>query len=249
MPRHRRSPVPAAPGVSPTHAGASPGDGTPLAAPLDLRPEEAGDDRRLRIAVAVAVVFHALLLVLPAPRGQAAQAEAEEPRQLVVVQQVRFKPPEVPPEQIPQQQRTKVPIPDPTPDDPEPIRPLADLQPDVPDLPGLDPVIDIPDGPPPLPDDGPLVVGGEIARPRGLHNPEPRYTEIARKARIEGTVILQLTLNRGGEVEDVKVLKGLPMGLTESSVEAVRTWRYEPALLNGKPVPVYMVVTVQFGLG
>lgn len=219
----------------------------PVLAYLD--PDEGREGRRLRIALAVAAAVHLLLLALPAPESRATTPEPEEKKPVMVVKQVRFKPPEPPPvEPIPQQRATLVPVPDPTPDDPEPLRPLADLQRNVHDLPEVDLDVVIPDGPPPPVVDEPILVGGEVARPRGVYNPKPAYTEIARKARIEGQVILQLTLDRQGAVSDLQVLRGLPMGLTEAAEEVVRTWRYEPALLNGKPVPVYMVVTVHFGL-
>ena len=140
-------------------------------------------------------------------------------------------------------------MPDPTPFDPEPI--LEVTPPAMPDLPEWDPDVFIPDAPPPPPepaDTGPILVGGDVARPLGIHTPRPDYTELARRARIQGSVILQVTLDAAGEVTDVKVLRGLPMGLTESAERTVRQWRYHPATLNGKPVSVYMTITVHFQL-
>jgi len=69
-----------------------------------------------------------------------------------------------------------------------------------------------------------------------------------RQARIQGVVILQAIVDSLGNVGYVKVLKGLPEGLTESAVQVVQEWRYEPATLHGEPVPVYINLTVNFSL-
>jgi TonB family protein len=74
------------------------------------------------------------------------------------------------------------------------------------------------------------------------------YTPAAKEARIEGTVILRVLVGRTGEVEDVEVLKGLPKGLSEAAVTALRQWRFEPATVDGKPVPARMTLTVNFSL-
>lgn len=101
---------------------------------------------------------------------------------------------------------------------------------------------------PPEPDQGPVVVGGDVQAPQRLTDLVPIYTEPARKARIEGIVILQLTISKGGDVLDVKVLKGLPMGLTDAAVEAARRQKFKPAYRasSGKPVDCLYTVTVQF---
>jgi len=101
---------------------------------------------------------------------------------------------------------------------------------------------------PPEPDQGPVVVGGDVQAPQRLTDLVPIYTEPARKARIEGIVILQLTISKGGDVLDVKVLKGLPMGLTDAAVDAARRQKFKPAYRasSGKPVDCLYTVTVQF---
>ena len=164
-----------------------------------------------------------------------------------VIQNVRFKPP--PPkqeQQIPKPKAKKVPIPDPTPDEPEPIRiPQPEDQLQIPDVDDL--VFAVPDAPPPV-DTGPLFVTGDVKKPVKISDVQPQYTEIARKARIQGVVILQTIIDKNGNITDVKVLKNLPMGLGDAAVSAVRQWRYEPATLNGKPVAVYFNLTVNFQL-
>ncbi|MCP4660446.1 MAG: energy transducer TonB [bacterium] len=61
-------------------------------------------------------------------------------------------------------------------------------------------------------------------------------------------MIVQVVIDAEGNVTDVKVLKGLPMGLDEKAVEAFWKWRFEPATLNGKPVAVYYNLTMNFRL-
>ena len=65
---------------------------------------------------------------------------------------------------------------------------------------------------------------------------------------VQGVVILEAVVDADGTVRNVKVLKGLPMGLDQSAVEAVLTWRYEPARLEGRAVPVYFTFTISFSL-
>ena len=93
-----------------------------------------------------------------------------------------------------------------------------------------------------------LRVGGNVSPPLAIDRPPPQYTEEARKARITGVVILQTVIDETGEVQEVKVLKGQPGGLSEAAVEAVRRWRFEPALLDGEPVAVYYNLTINFTL-
>ena len=87
-----------------------------------------------------------------------------------------------------------------------------------------------------------------MQKPVKISSPQPQYTEIARKARIQGVVILQTIINKDGDITDVKILKGLPMGLAEAAVAAVQQWKYQPATLNGRPVAVYFNLTVNFQL-
>lgn len=89
---------------------------------------------------------------------------------------------------------------------------------------------------------------GEAPKPpRVLHQTPPIYPEIARRARITGRVILQAIIDEQGYVQDVEVLRGSPL-LTDPAMQAVCCWRYEPATLNGRPIPVYFTVVVTFSL-
>lgn len=87
-----------------------------------------------------------------------------------------------------------------------------------------------------------------MEKPVRLGGFDPSYTAAARRARVEGVVILDAVIDRIGQVTDVKVLKALSLGLTESAVRAVESWRFEPARLGGRPISVRYNLTVRFGL-
>jgi protein TonB len=106
----------------------------------------------------------------------------------------------------------------------------------------------VPDAPEPPTPTGPVRVGGQIKEPRKLKNVPPVYPDVAKQARIQGVVVLEATIDPSGRVDNVRVLRGIPM-LNEAAVDAVRKWTYSPTLLNGVPVPVIMTVTVNFTLG
>lgn len=209
--------------------------------------EEEEDNKTLRYAVIGAVVFHVILFFVTFPTWSAGDAvEADKPK-VYVVQQVRFKPPPPKEEQkIPKPKSKKVPIPDPTPDEPEPIRIEEPEQFDIPEIDDL--VIGIPEAPPEPEPTGPIYVTGDVQKPEKVSSPPPQYTEIARKARIQGVCILQAIIDEQGNVTNVEVLKGLPMGLSEAAETAVKQWKFKPATLNGKPVAVYFNLTVNFQL-
>jgi protein TonB len=95
-------------------------------------------------------------------------------------------------------------------------------------------------------DDEPIVVGGAVKKPEILVKTQPRYTELARRAGIEGVVVLKAVIDERGYVTDLQVLKDLPMGLDKAAVDAVRTWRFKPATLHDRPVKVYYNLTVNF---
>jgi len=90
-------------------------------------------------------------------------------------------------------------------------------------------------------------VGGGIVEPRKLHSVPPVYPETAVRARVQGTVVLECTISPEGRVTDVRVLRGVPL-LDGAAIHAVRQWVYTPTLLDGRPVPVIMTVTVNFRL-
>jgi protein TonB len=113
---------------------------------------------------------------------------------------------------------------------------------------GTEPAPAPPPPPPPPKPEGPLRVGGDVKAPVVEQRVDPIYTDMARKTRVTGIVIVEAIINKDGEVEQVKVIKGLPMGLSESAAEAVRKWKFKPGTLNGEPVEVIFNLTVNFKL-
>ena len=76
----------------------------------------------------------------------------------------------------------------------------------------------------------------------------PEYSEEARKARFQGVVILDTIVLEDGSIQVVKVAQGVGFGLEEKAIDAVRRWKFKPARMNGKPVPVSLNVEVNFNL-
>jgi TonB family protein len=95
---------------------------------------------------------------------------------------------------------------------------------------------------------GVFRVGGGVSAPRALNTPDPDYSEEARKAKYQGTVVLWLVVDQSGRPRDVKVARSLGMGLDQKAIEAVRRWTFEPAMKDGKPVAVQINVEVNFRL-
>ena len=93
----------------------------------------------------------------------------------------------------------------------------------------------------------PIRVGGDVREPKRIVSVPPVYPELAVKARLQGTVVVEATLNERGRVVNVSLVQGSPM-LTESALEAVSKWVYSPTLVNGVPTPVIMTVKVHFRL-
>jgi protein TonB len=95
--------------------------------------------------------------------------------------------------------------------------------------------------------EAPVRAFGEIKEPRLIKKVEPPYPEIARQARVEGMVILEATTDIYGRVQNVKVLRSIPL-LDQAAIDAVRQWVYEPMIINGKPRGVIFTVTIKFQL-
>jgi len=94
----------------------------------------------------------------------------------------------------------------------------------------------------------PMRVGGEVKEPVEISRVKPAYPEAARKARMQGVVILEAIITKEGSVADVRVLRGINPLLDNAAMRAVQQWKYKPATFNGRPVPVYLTVTVTFTL-
>ncbi len=90
--------------------------------------------------------------------------------------------------------------------------------------------------------------GGTVMQAQALFQPKPPYPQLALMARIQGIVVLQAIIGKDGSVQDLKVMSGHPL-LVQAATDAVKTWRYQPTLLNGEPVDVLTEISVNFTLG
>lgn len=95
---------------------------------------------------------------------------------------------------------------------------------------------------------GVMSVGGGVGAPVLIHSVEPEFTSQARQANYQGTVTIQLIVDAQGNPQDVRVARHLGMGLDEKAIEAVRQYRFRPAVYQGHPVAVQMLVEVDFRL-
>jgi TonB family protein len=95
---------------------------------------------------------------------------------------------------------------------------------------------------------GVFKVGGGVSPPVLLYKKEPEYSEEARKAKHQGTVLLYVQIDASGHAINVKVLKGLGLGLDEKAMEAVNNWKFTPGKKDGKPVTVEATIEVNFRL-
>jgi protein TonB len=215
--------------------------------------EEAQDSKLARIAFISALVLHAVFFIMNwnfLVWGDDAGDHEQKKTKIYVVKQVKFKqPPKKDLQQIPKPKTKKVPIPDPTPDEPEPIR-QEDPEEDLDFIADDSLILGVPDAPPAPEPEGPVrfVVGGNITEPKRLSGPNPVYPEAARRARIQGVVVLECTIGKSGRVIRINVLRGLPLGLTEAAESAVRKWTFKASTLNGRPVEVLYILTVRFNL-
>jgi protein TonB len=93
---------------------------------------------------------------------------------------------------------------------------------------------------------GLVKVGGGVSSPVLIHQVEPEFSEVARKAKFQGNVMVSLVVDPQGMPRNVRVTRGVGMGLDEKAMEAVRQYRFRPAMEGGKPVAVEMNVEVDF---
>jgi protein TonB len=99
---------------------------------------------------------------------------------------------------------------------------------------------------PPVFEDGPVYLTPEMSRPVALQPIQPRYTEAARRAGVQGTVIVEAIIDEKGHATHIRVLRGLPMGLERAAMDAIQQVTFRPAMLGDRPVKVYFNLTVNF---
>jgi TonB family protein len=91
-------------------------------------------------------------------------------------------------------------------------------------------------------------VGGGVTAPSLLYKKEPEYSEEARKAKYQGTVLLYIEVDPSGRATNIKVQRSLGLGLDEKAIEAVKQWKFKPGYKDGKPVTVAATIEVNFRL-
>jgi periplasmic protein TonB len=92
-----------------------------------------------------------------------------------------------------------------------------------------------------------LRVSAGVQASKLISQPKPLYPPIAKQARVQGTVVLAATISKSGTIDNLRVVSGHPM-LTQSALQAVRQWKYQPTYLNGEPVEVETTINVNFSL-
>ena len=95
---------------------------------------------------------------------------------------------------------------------------------------------------------GAYRIGGGVSPPSVILKVEPEYSEEARKAKFQGTVILFVVVDEKGNPRDLKVIRPLGLGLDQKAIEAVEKWKFRPGMKDGKPVAVQATIEVNFRL-
>jgi len=116
--------------------------------------------------------------------------------------------------------------------------------------PGLVPPVPPPSAPlPPVPamKATPIRTGGQVQAANLIHQVKPVYPTLAKQAHIQGVVVMEAVIGRGGAVESLRIVSGHPL-LTQPAIDAVKQWKYRPTMLNGDPVDVITTITVTFTL-
>jgi protein TonB len=221
-------------------------------------------ERALKVgAFCVAVAIHAAALLMNLP-SMTHRVPPERPHHgPIVVRKYVPPPPKIqqPLRHVQKKKNTRrIPIPDPTPDMPEPIcEPELTLEPE-PYPSDVGALIGTPSPPSQTGsvggtgrgDAGPLFAGVGTTLPVRIEGSyvKPVYPELARLARVESDVILQAVIECNGSVGDVVVLRcsSIGFGFEDAAVNAVEQWRYEPARQDGRPVAVYFTILVDFSL-
>jgi periplasmic protein TonB len=91
-------------------------------------------------------------------------------------------------------------------------------------------------------------VGGGVSAPRPIYDPDPEYSEEARKAKFQGTVLLSAVIGPDGKPKDLRIMRSVGMGLDQKALDAVWKWRFAPGMRNEKPVSVLVSIEVSFRL-
>jgi len=95
---------------------------------------------------------------------------------------------------------------------------------------------------------GVYKIGGGVSSPSLIYKVEPEYSEEARKAKFQGTVLLYVEVDETGKPRNIRVIRPLGLGLDQKAIEAVEKWKFSPGKKDGKPVAVQAQIEVNFRL-
>jgi periplasmic protein TonB len=93
----------------------------------------------------------------------------------------------------------------------------------------------------------PLPVGGDVRQAKLISSTPPMYPMLAKSQHVEGNVRIDALVDESGKVSSMKVVSG-PTLLQQAAMDSIRQWKYQPATLDGKAVPMHLTVTLQFRL-
>jgi TonB family protein len=91
-------------------------------------------------------------------------------------------------------------------------------------------------------------IGHGVSAPVLIYKKEPEYSKEARRARLQGTVVLSFIVGRNGLAQNIRVVRSVGLGLDEKAIQAVQTWRFKPGIKDGNDVSVYAIADFNFCL-
>jgi len=117
---------------------------------------------------------------------------------------------------------------------------------------GLHPAEPFPTNPPSLSSSStPMITkagAGGVDAPRCVYCPQPSYTDPARAAKFQGTILLDVVVSQEGQMKEARVVRGLPFGLNESAMNIMQSWKFKPAMRAGEPIQAAVMIEVSFHL-
>ncbi len=218
----------------------------------------AEENKPLKISIIISIILHLLLLWVVFPEVSEKKLEENSAKSKIVYLHPYkiYQPPKPPKKGSPVVKKRKkniIPIPDPTPDEPEPVSPaLTEIPPwaiesdDVGDY-----EFGYPDAAPGGKGWGPVYQpGGDVLPPIAIKEILPRYPEQATKSHITAKVFLEAIIDTDGIPRNIRVLYSPDerFGFGQAAIDALKQWKFRPGMKNGKPVAVIMTLEVDFSL-